>query len=81
MGAAFEVPGADIRGHNHDRVLEIHGVAEAVGKLAVFENLEQNVENVGVRLLNLVEQDDRVRRPADAFRELTALLVADVTGR
>jgi len=31
-----------------------------------------------VRLLDLVEQDDRVGPAADALGELTALLVADV---
>ena len=34
-----------------------------------------------MRLLDLVEQDDRVRATANRLGELTALLVADVPGR
>src|SRR5713101_3333805 len=34
-----------------------------------------------MRLLDLVEKDHRVRPPADSFRELTALVVADVSRR
>src|SRR5262249_2500952 len=41
--ALLQVPGADVRGHDKNRVLEIHGVAQAVCKLAVFKDLQQNV--------------------------------------
>ena len=48
---------------------------------AVVEDLEQDVEDVGVRLLDLVEQEHRVRTPAHGLGELTRLLVADVPRR
>ena len=41
-------------------------------------HLQQDVEHVGVRLLDLVEQHHRVRPAADGLGELTALVVADV---
>ena len=76
--AAQHQLGADVRGHQHHRVLEVHVVAVGVGEDAVLEDLEQQVADVGVRLLDLVEQEHRVGLAADALGELAALLVADV---
>ena len=73
--------GADVRRHHDDRVLEVHRIAEPVRQLAVLEDLQQDAEQVRMRLLDLVEQDDRVRSPLDPLRELAAFLVADVAGR
>ena len=53
----------------------------AVGEPAVVEQLEQDVEHVAVRLLDLVEQHDRVRAAPDRLGQLAALLVPDVAGR
>ena len=53
----------------------------SVGKPPFVEQLEQDVEHVGVRLLDLVEQQDAVRAAADDLRELTAFVVTDVTRR
>ena len=50
---------ADVRGHDDDRVLEIDRAALTVGQPAVVEDLQENVEHVGVRLFDLVEQDHR----------------------
>src|SRR5579864_6760076 len=56
--ALLQVPRADVRGHDDDRVLEVDRVAQTVGQLAVFKNLQQNVEDIRMRLLDFVEQDD-----------------------
>ena len=72
---------ADVRGHDDDRVLEVDGASLAVGQPAVVEDLQQDVEHVVVRLLDLVEQDDAVRPAPHRFGELAALFVADVAGR
>ena len=74
-------PAGDVRGHDQHDVLEAHRAALAVGQAAVVHDLQQRVEHVGVRLLDLVEQDDRVRPAAHGLGELAALLVADVAGR
>jgi hypothetical protein len=71
----------DVRGHDDDRVLEVHPVAEAVGQMAVFEHLQQDVEDVGMRLLDLVEQHHRVRVALHLLGELTAFFVPDVSRR
>ena len=73
--------GADVARHDDDRVLEVDGAALVVGEAPVVEDLQQHVEDVGVRLLDLVEQDDAVRPTAHRLGELAALLVADVAGR
>ena len=71
---------ADVAGHDDDGVLEVDGAALAVGQAAVVEDLEQDVEDVRVRLFDLVEEDDLVGPAADGLGELAALFVADVAG-
>ena len=65
-------------GHDHDGVAEVDGAAVPVGQAAVVEQLEEDVEHLGVRLLDLVEQDHGVRAPTDRLGQLPALLVAHV---
>src|SRR5262245_734636 len=78
---AGEVLAADVRRHDDDGVLEVDGAALAVGQAPVVEELQEHVEDVGVRLLDLVEEDHGVGAAAHGFRELAALVVADVTRR
>ncbi len=73
--------GSGVRRHDQDRVREIDRATLAIGQPAVVEHLQQDVEDVGVRLLDLVEQDDAVRPSPDGLGQLTALVVADVAGR
>ncbi len=70
-----------LRRHDDDRVLEVHRAALAVGQSAVVEDLQQHIEHVQVRLLDLVEQHHAVRATAHRFGELAALLEADVARR
>ena len=49
--------------------------------MAVLEHLQQDVEQIRVRLLDLVEQHDRVRVALHLFGELPAFFVPDVSGR
>lgn len=72
---------ADVGGHDDDGVLEIHMAALTVGQDAVLKDLQQDVEHIRVRLLDLIEQDDRVRMTADLFGKLAALIVADISRR
>ncbi len=76
-----EIFGAEIGGHDDERVAEIDGAALAVGEPAVVEHLEQHVEHVGVRLLDLVEQDDLIGPPAHGLGQRAALFIADIAGR
>src|SRR5438445_1628948 len=62
----------EVRGHHDQCVPEVDDAALAVGQTAVFEDLEQGVEDVGMRLLDLVEEDHGVWAPPHGFRELPA---------
>src|SRR5437762_1940446 len=73
--------GADVRRHDDDGVLEVHPVAEVVGEVAALEHLQQDIEDVRMRLLDLVEQHHRVRVAFHLLGELAALFVTDVSGR
>ena len=53
----------------------------AVGEASVVEDLEHHVEDVGVRLLDLVEQHDAEGAAADGLGELAGLVEADVARR
>ena len=72
---------AEVRRHDDDGVLEVDRPPLAVGQPAIVEQLQQHVQHLGVRLLDLVEEHDGVRPPAHRFGELSGLLVADVSGR
>jgi hypothetical protein len=54
--------------------------AAAVREAAVVEHLEQQVEHVRVRLLDLVEEEHAVRPAARGLREEAALLAVHVAG-
>ena len=52
-----------------------------IGELAVIHDLQQHVEQVRMRLLDLVEQQHAMRVLVDAVGEQTALVEADIAGR
>ena len=72
---------AEIARHDHERVAEVHHAPAPVRQPPVFQYLEQDVEDVRVRLLDLVEQYHAERAAADGFGELPAVVVADVSRR
>ena len=61
--------------------LKFTAVPEAVREMAVLEHLQQDVEEIRVRLLDFVQQDHRVRIALHLLGELTALFVPDVSRR
>ena len=61
--------------------VESDDAAEAVRKPPLFQDLQQHVGKISVRLLDFVEQDDGVWPAADLFGELAAFLIADISGR
>ena len=72
---------ADVTSHDNDGVAEIDRASLTVGEAAVVEHLEEDIEDVWVRLLDFVEEHHAVRLAADSLAELAALLVADVARR
>src|SRR5256714_6772233 len=77
----LNLPAPKVRGHNQDGVLEVNRAPLRVCEPSVVENLQEHVENVRVRLLYLVEEDDAVGTTPDGLGQLPALLVADVARR
>ena len=75
------MPRTQVRRHDDDRIPEIHRIAQAVGQLAVFKDLKQDIEDVRMRLLNFVEQDHRIGSAAHALGHLAALFIAHVAWR
>ena len=61
-----------------DGVAKVDGAALAVGEAPVVQDLQQHVEYVRMRLLDLIEQDDAVRPAPHRLGQVTALLVADI---
>ena len=57
------------------------GAALAVRQLPVLEHLQEDVEDVGVRLLDLVEEHDGEGLATHGLRELASLAMPDVAGR
>jgi hypothetical protein len=45
------VPGAQVRGQDDHRVLEVHDATLAIGEAPVLEDLQQRLKHVRVRLL------------------------------
>ena len=74
----MQITRSDVRSHDDDRVLEIDDAAFAVGEAAIVHDLQQDVEDIGMRLFDFVEEHDGVGTAADLFGELAAFFIADV---
>ena len=81
IGRLGEIGRARIGGHDQDHVAEIDLLAVVIGQLAVIHDLQQHVEQIRMRLLDLVEQQHAVRMLVDAVGEQAALVEADIAGR
>ena len=76
-----DLAGAHVGRHDDHGVAEVDRLALAIGQTTLLQHLQQNVEDVGVCLLDLVEQHNRVRVTAHSLGELAALVMAHVTRR
>src|SRR5215203_7389160 len=65
-----------VGGHDDDCVLEVHRAPLGVCQASIVEYLQQDVKDVRVRLLYLVQEQDRVRTAPHALGELASLLVS-----
>ena len=78
---ALDMLRTQVRCHDDHRIAEIHGTALAVRQPTVIQNLQQHVEYVRMRFLDLVEQNDAVWLAAHGLGQVAALFVSDVTRR
>ena len=72
---------ADVARHDDDGVREVRRAPAPVGQPPVVEHLEEQVEDVRVRLLDLVEEQHAVGPAAHGLGQVPALLAVDVPGR
>jgi hypothetical protein len=73
--------GSRVGGHDDDDVAEIRLAAVVVGQRAMVHDLQQQIEHIGMRLLDFVEQQHTVRMLGDGFGEQAALIEAHVARR
>ena len=73
--------GSRIGRQDQDGIPEVDIAAETIGQSALFHDLEEHVEDVGVRFFDFIEQNDRVRSSADLLGQLTTFLVSNVSRR
>ena len=79
--ALADVAGSRVARHDEDDIAEVGLAALVVGEGRVVHDLQEDVVDIGVGLLDLVEEDDRVGRLADRVGEEAPLLVAHVARR
>mmetsp|Transcript_149164 Transcript_149164/g.362263 ORF Transcript_149164/g.362263 Transcript_149164/m.362263 type:complete len:468 (-) Transcript_149164:229-1632(-) len=79
-GALLDRATAQVRGHDHQGVGEGDRPALGVGHPAVVQQLQQQVEDVGVRLLHLIKEHQGVGPSAHGLCEGAAIAVADIAG-
>ena len=53
----------------------------SIGNASVVENLQKDVEYVGMSLFDLVKENYRVGLAADLFGKLAGVVISDVSGR
>ena len=75
-----QILGTEVARHDQHGVAEVDCAALAVGETAFFENLQQDVEDIGVSFFDFVEQHHAEWLAAHGFGELAALFVSDVSG-
>lgn len=72
---------AEVARKDDDHVAEVDRSAGSVRQAAVVEHLKENVQDIRVRLLDLIKENDVVRPAADRLRQLAGRVVSDVAGR
>ena len=72
---------SQIASHDNNRVGEVHLATLAVRQLTIIQDLQENIENIWMRLFNLVKEQDRIRSVADLFRQLSSFFIAYIAWR
>lgn len=65
----LELACADIGGEDDDGIAEIDVASLAVGESSFIQHLEEDIEDIGMRFLDLIEEDDGVGFSFDCFGE------------
>ena len=73
--------GTRVGGHDDNHIAEVSLAPIVVGQRAVVHDLQQHVENVGVCLLDFVEQQDRVWLLGDGLGQQAPLIKSYIARR
>ena len=79
--ALFDHLRTDVRGHDDQGVLEVDRAALGIGQATVFEQLQQQVEHIGMGFLDLIEEHHGVGATPHRFGELATFVEAHISGR
>ena len=71
----------DIRGQQDNGIGKIDTAAMTISQVTFIQHLKQNVENIGMRLLDLVKQHDLIGTPSHSFGQRAAFFITDIAGR
>lgn len=77
----LDEPTSDIGRHNDDRIFETHRSSLAIRESSVVEYLQEYIEYIAMRLLDLIEEDHRIRFATHELGELSAFLMSDISRR
>ena len=72
---------ACVGSHDDDGVLEVYYTAFVVGQSPVVQYLKQGVEDIGMSLLNLIEENHTVWLATNSLCQLSTLIIAYVSWR
>src|ERR1051325_968391 len=78
---AFPKLVAQVRGHNDGRITEVHSTSLTIGQATIVQQLQENVENLGMRLFNFIEQHYAIGSAANCLSQLTTFLITNVARR
>ena len=81
VDALQQIGGTDVGRHDQNGILEVHRSALGVRDPAIIQHLQQHVEHVRVRFLNLIKEDNGVRFSPDSLCQLAAFLVSHISRR
>ena len=81
FGHSRQILAAQIGCQHDDAVGEVHRTALAIGQTPIVQHLQQDIEDVAVRLLNFIKQDHLIGSPPDCFGQNSAFFVADIARR
>jgi hypothetical protein len=70
-----------IGGHDQHDIAEIDRLAVVIGQAAIVHHLQQDVEQIGMGLLDFVEQQHAMRLLVDRIGQQAALIIADIARR
>ena len=73
--------GTKVAGQHNQRLLEVDLATLTVGQHTIVQDLQQDVEHIGVRFFDLVEQHNLIRATPHSFGQHTAFVIADIPRR